>query len=261
MIYIRSEREIEKIGESSRIVFETLTMLSSEIKPGITTQKLDSLAEEYIRSRGAVPAFKGYNGYPASICASVDEEVVHGIPSQRELREGQIVGIDVGAEKDGYFGDSAYTFAVGAVDSLKTRLMLVTREALYLGIEMAVPGGNLSDIGNAVQTHVEAAGFSVIRVLVGHGIGRNLHESPEVPNYGEPKRGPQLRPGMCIAIEPMVNAGVYDVHTLEDGWTVVSVDKSPSAHFEHTIAITENGPRILTDGQEQGEDILWQRKN
>jgi len=261
MIYLRSENEIAKIKESNQIVYKTLEVLSKEMKPGITTRQLDQIAEDFIRSQGARPAFKGYNGFPASICASIDDQVVHGIPSDRVLQEGEIVGIDVGAEKDGYFGDSAYTFAIGTIDSAKERLMTVTREALYRGIAKAVPGGKLSDIGNAVQSHAEGEGYSVIRVLVGHGIGRELHESPEVPNYGRPGHGPELRVGMCLAIEPMVNLGQHDVVTLDDGWTVVTADQSPSAHYEHSIAITENGPMILSDHADGMENLLWPKND
>lgn len=246
MIYIHTEEEIEKIRVSNRIVSETLKILEKEIRPGVTTEKLDRIAYDYIRSQKAKPAFKGFNGYPANICISVDEEVVHGIPSKRELKDGQIVGIDVGVEKEGYYGDAAYTFGVGEVDAIKYRLMQVTKDSLYKGINEARPGKHLSDIGNAIQTYVESNGFSVVRDLVGHGIGRKLHESPEVPNYGEPAKGPLLRPGMCLSIEPMVNAGTYEVYSLNDGWTIVTSDHKPSAHFEHTIAITEDGPVILS---------------
>ncbi len=246
MVYIRSQAEIEKIWESNQIVYQTLCLLGSEIRPGVTTKSLDKLAEEFIHSQGARPAFKGFNGYPASICTSIDEQVVHGIPSARVLKEGEIVGIDVGAEKDGYFGDAALTFAVGEVNEAKQRLMRITEESLYQAIAVARAGKRLSDIGNAVQNHVEANGFSVVRTLVGHGIGTHLHEAPEVPNYGEPGRGPVLKPGMCLAIEPMVNAGTFEVYMLEDGWTIVTADHKPSAHFEHTIVIRENDPLILS---------------
>ncbi|MCK4296960.1 MAG: type I methionyl aminopeptidase [Candidatus Marinimicrobia bacterium] len=249
MIYIRSKDEIYKIWESNKIVYETLQMLGKEIKPGVKTKRLDKLAEEFIHNKGGRPAFKGYNSFPATICTSIDEQVVHGIPSNRELRDGEILSIDVGAEKNGYYGDSAYTYAVGEVEPIKKKLMNITQESLYKGIAMANPGNRLSDIGNAVQTHVESHGFSVVRVLVGHGIGRELHEHPEVPNYGEPGKGPTLKAGMCIAIEPMVNVGTYNVFTLDDGWTVVTADKKPSAHYEHTIAITEDGPLILSNGK------------
>jgi methionyl aminopeptidase len=246
MIYIRSQAEIEKIWESNQIVYQTLCLLGAEIRPGVTTKSLDKLAEEFIHSQGAKPAFKGFNGYPASICTSIDEQVVHGIPSSRVLREGEIVGIDVGAEKDGYFGDAALTFAVGEVNEAKQRLMQVTEESLYRAIAVARAGKRLSDIGNAVQDHVEANGFSVVRTLVGHGIGTHLHEAPEIPNYGEPGKGPVLKPGMCLAIEPMVNAGTFEVYMLEDGWTIVTADHKPSAHFEHTIVIRENDSQILS---------------
>ncbi|HCL00189.1 MAG TPA: type I methionyl aminopeptidase [Candidatus Marinimicrobia bacterium] len=249
MIYIRSQKEIEKIYESNRIVAETLQLLENEIKPGITTQYLDKIAEDYILGKGAKPAFKGYNGYPATICASVEEQVVHGIPSGRELKQGEIIGIDVGVLKNGYYGDSAYTFAVGEVSEAKRKLMKITKESLYEGIQKARAGNRLSDIGNAIQTYVEAHGFSVVRTLVGHGIGANLHEAPEVPNYGEPGRGPELKPGMCLAIEPMVNEGTFDVESLNDGWTIVTVDGKPSAHYEHTITITNNGPLILSKNE------------
>jgi len=246
MIYIRSQEEVGKIGESNRIVFETLQLLAKEIKPGVATKALDILAEDYIHSQEAEPAFKGYNGFPASICASIDEQVVHGIPSSRELKEGEIIGIDVGVLKNGYYGDAAYTFTVGDVDDHKRKLMKITEESLYLGIEKAKSGNHLSDIGNAIQVYVESHGFSVVRTLVGHGIGTNLHEAPEVPNFGEPGRGPELKPGMCLAIEPMVNEGTFEVESLKDGWTIVTADRKPSAHFEHTITITNNGPIILS---------------
>lgn len=248
MIYIRSKEEIEKIRESSRIVHETLKILGGEIKPGITTKQLDIIATEYIYNRGGKPAFKGYRGFPASICTSIDEQVVHGIPTKRVLKEGEIISLDVGVQKDGYYGDAAFTYAIGEVDSEKLKLMAITEEALYKGIKMAVRGGWLSDIGHAVQSHVEDNGFSVVRVLVGHGIGRELHEKPEVPNFGDPGRGPKLKSGMCLAIEPMVNAGSYDIEILDDGWTVVTIDRKPSAHFEHTVAITDDGPLILSNG-------------
>ncbi len=246
MIYIRSPKEVAKIRTSNRIVAETLTLIGEEIRPGITTQQLDRMAEDYIHSCDAQPAFKGYNGFPATICTSIDEEVVHGIPGKRELREGEIIGIDVGVLKDGYYGDAAYTFAVGRVDEIRQSLMNVTEESLYIGIEQARSGNHLSDIGHAIQTYVESQGFSVVRTLVGHGIGTQLHEAPEVPNYGDPGRGPLLKTGMCLAIEPMVNAGTFEVELLADGWTMVTKDHKPSAHYEHTIAITDNDPLILS---------------
>ncbi len=252
MIYIRSEDEIAKIHESNRIVYKTLIMLSDHIKPGITTRHLDALAEEYIHSQDGRPAFKGYRGYPATICTSLNEQVVHGIPSERQLKEGDIIGIDIGVEKEGYFGDAAYTFAVGQINAQQAKLLQVTREALYFGVRQALPGGKLSDIGHAIQSHAEQNGFSVVRSLVGHGIGRSLHEQPEVPNFGKAGKGPTLKAGMCLAIEPMVNLGTYNIRTLNDGWTVVTADGSLSAHFEHTIAITKQGPFILGDNKEEG---------
>ncbi len=246
MIYIRSQEEINKIRISNQIVGKTLELLAKEIRPGISTRELDKIAEDFIRSNDALPAFKGYNGYPASICTSIEEQVVHGIPSNRQLQEGEIVGIDVGVLKDGYYGDAAHTFAVGNIDNVRRQLMTITEESLYKGIEKACPGNHLSDIGNAVQMHVEAHGFSVVRTLVGHGIGTQLHEAPEVPNYGNPGRGPELKPGMCLAIEPMVNVGTFEVESLTDGWTIVTLDRKASAHFEHSIAITKDGPLILS---------------
>ncbi|MBO8131462.1 MAG: type I methionyl aminopeptidase [Candidatus Marinimicrobia bacterium] len=246
MIYIKNDEEIKKMRESCQIAYQTVVMLGKYIKPGIKTKVLDRLAYEFIVSKNAKPAFKGYKGYPATICISINEQVVHGIPGDRILKEGDIVSVDIGTLKNGYYGDVAYTYAVGDIDDEKKRLLEVTEKALYKGIEKAVPGNYLSDIGHAIQSHVEANGFSVVRTLVGHGIGRNLHESPEVPNYGEPGRGPELRTGMTLAIEPMVNTGTFEVYTLEDGWTVVTLDGKPSAHFEHTIVITDNGPEILT---------------
>lgn len=251
IIYIRSLKEIEKIRESNRIVAETLSLLKTEIRPGVSTLELDKIAEDFIRGHDAKPAFKGYNGFPASICTSINEQVVHGIPSKRVLQEGDIIGIDIGALKDGYYGDSAYTFAVGKVDDEKLRLMRVTEESLYRGIEQARAGNHLSDIGHAIQTFVEDNGFSVVRTLVGHGIGTKLHEPPEVPNYGLPGRGPELKPGMCLAIEPMVNIGTFEVECLDDGWTIVTADRQASAHYEHTIAITEDDPLILSTREER----------
>ena len=246
MVKIRTEREINLIAESNKIVAETLDMLSGKIKPGVKTSDLDKLAEEFIISRGARPAFKGYMGFPSTLCISIDDEVVHGIPNSKVLKEGQIVSIDCGVEKKGYSGDSARTFAVGKIDSKKLDLMRVTKESLMRGIDAAKEGNYVSDIGYAVQTYVESHGYSVVRDLVGHGIGTELHEEPQVPNYGKPKQGHRLRTGMCIAIEPMINAGTKDIYTDSDGWTVKTKDGSASAHFEHTITITENGAKILS---------------
>lgn len=246
MVHIRTAEEIEKIRESCRIVYETLDLLSREIKPGITTLYLDHLAAEFIKSQGGHSAFKGYNGFPGNICTSIDEQVVHGIPSNRVLKEGEIISIDVGVKKNGYYGDAAMTFAVGTVSDDRLQLMRVTEDSLYQGIAQARPGNHLSDIGHAIQTHVESYGYGVVRELVGHGVGRELHEPPEIPNYGEPGRGPVLKPGMCLAIEPMITMGSYEVRLLKDGWTVITEDHLPSAHYEHTIAIGPDGPQILS---------------
>jgi methionyl aminopeptidase len=233
--------------EAGRLVGEVLTELAARVAPGVTTADLDELAEKRLRRAGATPAFKGYHGYPATICASINEEVIHGIPSgRRMLNEGDVISIDVGASLDGYFGDSAITLAVGQVSEAAATLLRVTDESLYKAIEAVKPGGRISDIGHAVQRHVEAYGFSVVREFVGHGIGQKMHEEPQVPNYGEPGRGPRLTEGMVLAIEPMVNAGKPAVKVLADGWTAVTRDGSLSAHFEHTVAVTADGPWILT---------------
>jgi len=226
---------------------EVLTELASHVAPGVTTADLDELAEKRIRKAGAMPAFKGYHGYPATICASINDEVIHGIPSGRRLlNEGDVISIDVGASLDGYFGDSAITLAVGQVSEEAATLLRVTDESLYKAIDAVKLGGRVSDIGHAVQKHVEAYGFSIVREFVGHGIGQKMHEEPQVPNYGEPGRGPRLTEGMVLAIEPMVNAGKAAVKVLADGWTAVTRDGSLSAHFEHTVAVTADGPWILT---------------
>lgn len=232
--------------EAGRVTAAALRLVGDAVRPGVTTRELDGIAEEYIRSQGAQPAFKGYHGFPATLCTSVNEQVVHGIPGKRVLREGEIVSVDCGAIVDGYYGDSARTFAVGAIDAETARLLAVTAASLEAGIEQCVAGGRLSDISHAVQSVVESAGFSVVREYVGHGIGRSMHEEPQVPNYGKPGRGPELRTGIVLAIEPMVNAGSHAVHALDDGWTVVTDDARPSAHFEHTVAITADGPLVLT---------------
>ena len=247
MIVCRSAAELEKMRAAGRLVGEVLTALTPSVVPGVTTAELDEVAEKMITDAGAIPAFKGYHGYPATICSSINEEVIHGIPSgQRVLREGDILSIDVGASLEGYFGDSAITLPVGHVSEEAARLLTVTEEALYKAIEVARPGGRVSDIGHAVQKHVEAYGFSVVREFVGHGIGQKMHEEPQVPNYGEPGRGPRLTEGMVLAIEPMVNAGKAAVKVLADGWTAVTRDGSLSAHFEHTVAVTAEGAWILT---------------
>ncbi|MFC4765927.1 type I methionyl aminopeptidase [Effusibacillus consociatus] len=246
MIVSKSKTELDMMREAGRIVALTHQELAKAIRPGITTQELDQIAEEFIRKQGAVPSFKGYHGFPASICASVNEELVHGIPGSRVLREGDIISIDIGVEKHGFHGDSAWTYPVGTISDEAVRLLRVTEESLFKGIEQTREGNRLSDIGHAIQTHVEAAGFSVVRDYVGHGIGRQMHEDPQIPNYGPPGRGPRLKVGMTLAIEPMVNIGTYHCKTLADNWTVVTADGSLAAHFEHTVAITENGPEILT---------------
>ena len=251
MILIKSKKEIEYIRESCRIVAETLQLLKSNVRLGITTLELDKIAEDYIRSNNAVPAFKGYSqggapGFPGSVCSSVDDEVVHGIPSARVLKDGDIVSLDIGVLKDGYFGDAALTVAVGNISDEKKKLMEVTERSLQLGIEQAVAGNKVHDISNAVQVYVEANGFSIVRDLCGHGVGKFLHEDPSIPNFGRKGTVPKLKNGMTLAIEPMVNAGKYDVMTAKDGWTIITADGSTSAHFEHTILINNNLPEILT---------------
>lgn len=247
MIILKTPDEIAVMAKASRVVAEVLEVLRSTVKAGITTDELDGLAESEIRLRGAVPAFKGYRNYPKTLCASVNDQVVHGIPSKRVLKQGDIIGLDLGAIVGGFYGDSAITVAVGGVEERAADLVRITREALALGIEQAIVGNRLSDISHAVQRHVESAGYSVVTEFVGHGIGRQLHEEPQVPNYGKPGQGPRLQPGMVLAIEPMVNMGGAAVRVLDDRWTAVTVDGSLSAHFEHTIAIQPNGPaRILS---------------
>ena len=245
-VFLRGKEEIDAIRAAARLVARTLAMLGREVRPGITTRKLDELAESFILEHGARPAFKGYRGFPASICPSINDEVVHGIPGERTLAEGDIVGMDVGVEKDGYYGDAAFTFAVGPVSDEATRLLAVTREALMRGVAQAKAGNRVGDISHAIQSYVEAQGFSVVRTLVGHGIGRHMHEEPQVPNYGAPDRGPRLMAGQVLAIEPMVNVGAPEVVTRPDGWTVVTKDGSLSAHFEHTVAVGADGPEILS---------------
>ena len=246
MIELKNASQLARMRNAGRIVAETLVLIREHAKPGVTTLELDRIAEKYIRSQGAIPAFKGYNGFPATLCTSVNEQVVHGIPGLRILESGDIISIDCGALKDGYFGDAAVTLSVGDVSSDIRKLLKVTEESLMLGIAQVKIGNRLYDVSNAVQTHVEANGFSVVRDYVGHGIGKAMHEDPQIPNFGKPGRGPRLEVGMALAIEPMVNMGTYEVQTLKDRWTVVTKDKRPSAHFEHTVAITENGLEILT---------------
>ena len=246
MIELKNASQFERMRKAGKIVADTLALLREVAKPGITTLELDRRAEDYIRAQGAIPAFKGYNGFPATLCTSINEQVVHGIPSLRSLEFGDIISIDCGAVIDGYFGDAAVTLPIGDVGADLLKLLKVTEESLMFGIAQAKIGNRLFDISHAVQTHVEANGFSVVRDYVGHGIGRAMHEDPQIPNFGKPGRGPRLEIGMALAIEPMVNMGTYEVLTLKDHWTVVTKDKKPSAHFEHTVAITENGLEILT---------------
>jgi len=246
MVILKSPSEIEKIRQSNVIVAEILEILRKKIEPGTNTLTLDKISEKVALARTARPAFKGYRGYPYSLCTSVNQQVVHGFPSKRPLKEGDILSMDFGVFYNGYYGDAAITVPVGKVSEVAQGLLKITKQALFLGIEQAVPGKRLSDISHAIQSHVEAAGFSVVRKFVGHGIGKALHEDPQVPNYGKPGMGIRLKPGMVLAIEPMVNAGSYEVKTLEDGWTTVTEDGSLSAHFEHTVAITEDGPVILS---------------
>jgi len=247
MIILKTPQEIAVIERASRVVALAIAFLREQVKPGVTTADLDRLAEEFITREGAIPAFKGYRGYPATLCTSVNEEVVHGIPSsRRRLEEGDIIGIDVGAIVEGFYGDAAVTLPVGRVSEEAARLLRVTEAALDAGLAQVRAGNRLSDISHAVQTVAEDAGYSVVTDFVGHGIGRNLHEDPQVPNFGKPGEGPRLKEGLVLAIEPMVNIGGHEVEVLSDRWTVVTRDKSLSAHFEHTIAITPDGPKVLT---------------
>lgn len=246
MVILKSPNEIEKIRQSNVIVAEILEILQQEVEPGTNTMELDQISEELALDSDAKPAFKGYRGYPYSLCASVNQQVVHGFPSKHPLKEGDILSMDFGISYQGYYGDAAITVPVGKVSPVAQQLMATTKEALFSGIEQAAPGKRLSDISHAIQSRAEAVGFSVVRQFVGHGIGKALHEDPQVPNYGKPGMGIRLKPGMVIAIEPMVNAGGYEVKTLDDGWTTVTKDGSLSAHFEHTVAITEEGPVILS---------------
>ncbi len=247
MIILRSRAEIEKIRAACLFVAEILRRLTEHIKPGITTWDLNALSEEMAAKKHAKPAFKGYHGFPFALCASVNEEVVHGMPSkQRRLKEGDIISLDFGVVVDGYYGDSALTVPVGKISEDAARLCEVTKQSLFEGIAQATSGNRLSDISHAIQEYVEQRGYSVVREFVGHGIGQHLHESPQIPNYGPPGKGVRLKPGMVLAIEPMINSGAADVEILEDQWTAVTLDRKISAHFEHTIAITEDGPDILS---------------
>ncbi|MDD4503277.1 MAG: type I methionyl aminopeptidase [Clostridiaceae bacterium] len=247
MISIKSPREIELMKIAGRIVAETHELLREVIKPGITTLELDTIAEAYIRKSGGIPSFKDYNGFPASICTSVNEQVVHGMPGPIVLKDGDIIGIDIGAIYGGYHGDAARSYGIGQqIDDERKRLLRVTEESFFAGIEYALAGNRLSDISHSIQKHVESNGFSVVRDFVGHGIGSSMHEEPQIPNYGLPHKGPRLVAGMALAIEPMVNQGKYAVKVLKDGWTVVTADGKPSAHYENTIVITSGKPEILT---------------
>lgn len=245
MIHLKNDREIEIMDRANAIVHEVLDRLGSELAPGVSLLDLDRIAESTAAARGAACAFKGYHGYPASACLSLNDEVVHGIPNGRTLAPGDVLSIDFGVLYEGYYGDAARTFVVGEADEKAGKLLDVTRRGLMLGVEQARPGNRVSDIGHAVQTWVESNGFSVVRDFVGHGVGRALHEEPQIPNFGEPGRGPRLQPGMVIAIEPMVNEGTWEVTIDDDGWTVRTADQARSAHFEYSIAVTKNGPRIL----------------
>ncbi len=245
-IILKSPEEIEKMRRSSRIVAEILKAVKAAAQPGVKTRELDELAEGLLFKYGARPAFKGYNGYPAVLCTSVNEEVIHGIPSDRVLKEGDILSIDFGAVCDDYYGDAALTVPIGHISPKAMRLLKITEEALYAAVEQARPGNHVSDLSAAVQRHAESNGFSVVRDFVGHGIGRYLHEKPQVPNFGPPGRGVRLQPGMTLAIEPMINSGGYEVVVLDDGWTAVTKDRSLSAHFEHSVAVTKDGPIILS---------------
>lgn len=246
MISVKSRHELEIMREAGRIVAMAHAQVKRVVAPGITTRELDDVVEQVIQKAGATPSFKGYQGFPAAICASVNEELVHGIPGERQLQEGDIVSVDIGAFFKGYHGDSAYTYAVGSISQEAQRLLDVTEASLYEGVKRAIVGNRLSDISHAIQSYVDPSGMSIVREYVGHGIGREMHEAPQIPNFGPPGRGPRLKAGMVLAIEPMVNAGGPDVRTLLDNWTVVTEDGSLCAHFEHTVAVDDNGPVLLT---------------
>jgi len=246
MIILKSPEEIDKIAQACRIVAKTIKAIKLMVKPGLTTLEVERFADTYIRAQGGIPAFKGYRGFPASICTSVNNEVIHGIPSKRALERGDVLSVDLGVYRDGFNGDGAVTIPIGEIEPDLERLLKVTEESLYIGIEQARIGNRVSDISYSIQRFVESNGFSVVREFVGHGIGRELHEDPQVPNFGPPGRGPRLMGGMTLAIEPMVNAGGYEIIILNDGWTAVTADGKPSAHFEHTVLVTSDGPEILT---------------
>ena len=255
MIYYKTEEEIDLIRKSSLLVAKTHAEIAGLIKPGITTLALDKIAEEFIRDNGGIPAFKGYGGFPNTLCMSPNEQVVHGIPNDRVLIEGEILSVDCGVMMDGFYGDSAFTYEVGEVDDKTKQLLKVTKESLYKGIEMAVSGNRIGDIGYAVQKYAESFGYGVVRELVGHGVGKNLHESPEIPNYGRKGKGILLKEGLVIAIEPMINMGVKQIMQHNDGWTITTFDKKPSAHFEHTIVVRKGKAEILSSFKEIEEKI------
>jgi methionyl aminopeptidase len=246
VIIRKSARELEQMAEAGAVVVKALELLGDHVRPGVTTSELDGLADEFIRSHGGVPTFKGYRGYPASICASPNDMIVHGIPGPYTLADGDILSVDIGVTLDGFVGDSAYTFAVGEISEEAELLLQTGQAALAAAIEQARPGNHVGDISAAVQRTTEEAGFSVVRQLVGHGVGRSMHEEPQIPNFGEPGRGPLLAEGMTLAIEPMINVGGSDIYMAADGWSILTSDGSLSAHFEHTVAVTSEGPRILT---------------
>lgn len=250
MIHYRSEDEIDLIRESSLLVAKTHVEISTLIKPGVTTLQLDTIAEEFIRDNGGVPAFKGYGGFPNTLCASLNEQVVHGIPNDNPLKNGDIISMDCGVVMNGYYGDSAYTYEVGEVSEKVKNLLLRTKESLYLGIDQAISGNRIGDIGFAIQRHVEQFGYGVVREMVGHGVGENLHEDPQVPNYGKRGRGIKLKEGMVIAIEPMINLGTKNIKQLSDGWTVITTDRKYSAHFEHTIVVRKGKAEVLSSFDE-----------
>ena len=252
MIYLKTREEIELMRESALMVSRTLGIIAREIKPGVTPLFLDRMAEQYIRDNGGIPAFKGYKGgrgvpdFPATLCISINEAVVHGIPTDAPLRDGDIISVDCGVKKNGYYGDHAYTFAVGEITPSVKKLIDITKESLYLGIQQMVSGNRIGDISFAIQQHAEKHGFGVVRELVGHGLGKSMHEEPEVPNYGKRGDGPKLKDGMVLAIEPMINMGTKNIKQLSDGWTIVTADAKPSAHFEHAVAIVDVKPDILS---------------
>ena len=255
MIYYKTDEEIDLIRNSSLLVAKTHAEIAGLIKPGITTLALDKIAEEFIRDNGGIPAFKGYGGFPNTLCMSPNNQVVHGIPNDRVLEHGEILSVDCGVVMNGYFGDSAFTYKVGEVDDKTKQLLKVTKESLYKGIEMAVSGNRIGDIGYAVQNHAESFGYGVVRELVGHGLGKNLHESPEVPNYGEKGKGIELKEGLVIAIEPMINMGTRKILQHNDGWTITTIDNKPSAHFEHTVVVRQGKAEVLSSFKEIEEKI------